>query len=236
MTFNPFTGNFDFTGMSQVDADARYARLASANIFSANGAANASALKFTGSIFTGDGTTATPQVLHTDGSFTVTNWDPAGTILGFAHTGFGGRYLQANNGPSGTLWFIDANSFGVRDTGSNFHTRLGFNGVTTNSNGAFYWTTGNGTDPTATALFTDGAGILAIRNGTNAQTQRIYGTFTDASNYERLSFITTAGAYSIKPEAAGTGSLRTLQISGLPTSNPGPGILWNNLGIPAIGT
>jgi hypothetical protein len=28
----------------------------------------------------------------------------------------------------------------------------------------------------------------------------------------------------------------TIHISGLPTSNPGPGILWNNAGTPAIGT
>jgi len=85
-------------------------------------------------------------------------------------------------------------------------------------------------------LYRDAAGIVAWRNGTSAQITRLYGTYTDASNYERLSFTTQAGAYSIKPEAAGTGTLRDLHISGLPTSNPGPGILWNNLGVVAVGT
>lgn len=85
-------------------------------------------------------------------------------------------------------------------------------------------------------LASDAAHILSQRNSTNSQSLRVYGTYTDSSNYERLSFVTSAGAYSIKPEAAGTGTLRELHISGLPTSNPGPGILWNNSGTPAIGT
>jgi hypothetical protein len=76
-------------------------------------------------------------------------------------------------------------------------------------------------------------GLAAWSGG--AQSFSVYGT-TDTTNYERLSLITAAGAYQIKPEAAGTGTLRDLHISGLPTSNPGPGILWNNAGTPAIGT
>jgi len=84
----------------------------------------------------------------------------------------------------------------------------------------------------------EGAGTLAQRNGTNAQTDRLYGTYTDASNYRRLTkTMSTAGVAEIKPEGAGTGaSGNVLHISGLPTSNPGPGILWNNAGTPAIGT
>lgn len=82
----------------------------------------------------------------------------------------------------------------------------------------------------------DGAGTLAQRDGTNAQAFRLYNTYTDASNYERLAIGWSTNVVSIKPENAGTGSARVLHISGLPTSNPGPGILWNNGGTPAIGT
>ena len=84
----------------------------------------------------------------------------------------------------------------------------------------------------------DAANTLAQRNGTNAQESRIYGTYTDSSNYRRLAIaMTTAGVASIAPAGAGTGaSGNVLHISGLPTSNPGPGILWNNAGTPAIGT
>ena len=79
---------------------------------------------------------------------------------------------------------------------------------------------------------------LAIANSTTATALHLYGTYTDASNYRRLAISsTTAGVFSISPEGAGTGaSGNELRISGLPTSNPGPGILWNNAGTPAIGT
>ncbi len=84
----------------------------------------------------------------------------------------------------------------------------------------------------------DGANVFAQRRGTNAQTSRIYGTFTDASNYRRVAIaMTTGGVASIAPEGAGTGaSGNVLHISGLPTANPGPGILWNNGGTVEVGT
>ena len=87
-------------------------------------------------------------------------------------------------------------------------------------------------------LEADAANTLAQRNGTNAQTVNLYGTYTDVSNYRRLTkTMSTAGVAVIKPEGAGTGaSGNVLHISGLPISNPGPGILWNNAGTPAIGT
>ncbi len=89
-----------------------------------------------------------------------------------------------------------------------------------------------------TFILRDAANTLAQRNGANAQTKRLYGTYTDASNYRRVALaMTTAGVASLKPEGAGTGaSGNVIHISGLPTSNPGPGILWNNAGTPAIGT
>ena len=89
-----------------------------------------------------------------------------------------------------------------------------------------------------TQLQRDAANTLALRNGTNAQQSRVYGTYTDGSNYRRIAKgMSTAGVAYLRPEGAGTGaSGNVLHISGLPTSNPGPGILWNNAGSPAIGT
>ena len=80
--------------------------------------------------------------------------------------------------------------------------------------------------------------MLAVRRGTNAESLRVYGTYTDPSNYRRLAMTsTTAGVFAIRPEGLGTGaSGNVLHISGLPTSNPGAGILWNNSGTVAIGT
>jgi hypothetical protein len=87
-------------------------------------------------------------------------------------------------------------------------------------------------------LMGEAADVMAQRRGTNGQTFRLYGTFSDTSNYRRLNLsMSTAGVGVLRPEGLGSGaSGNVLHISGLPTSNPGPGILWNNLGIPAIGT
>lgn len=112
------------------------------------------------------------------------------------------------------------------------------NGFTLGPSATIGFTNSNGVSAKDTILARDAANILAQRNGTNAQTKRLYGTYTDASNYRRVSLaMTTAGVATLLPEGAGTGaSGNVLHISGLPTSNPGPGILWNNAGTPAIGT
>ena len=111
--------------------------------------------------------------------------------------------------------------------------------VTVDPAGAFQFSSvGGGITSPDVILRRDAANTLAQRNGVNAQASRLYGTYTDASNYRRLTkTMSAAGVAEIKPEGAGTGvSGNVLHISGLPTSNPGPGILWNNAGTPAIGT
>ncbi|OYW74624.1 MAG: hypothetical protein B7Z37_16880 [Verrucomicrobia bacterium 12-59-8] len=148
---------------------------------------------------------------------------PAGTNLGLRVTNAAGAMgvevpsMRSIDYTWSLNYFVNGLAFGNTKT------------IEWSTSGAYY-------DTRDTGLGRDGAGILAQVSSTTAQTLRIYGTYTDASNYERLSIATAAGAYSIKPEAAGTGTLRNLHISGLPTSNPGPGILWNNAGTPAIGT
>lgn len=106
------------------------------------------------------------------------------------------------------------------------------------SAGILCWPSSGWSGTADLVLLRDAANVLALRNGTNAQTNRLYGTYTDGSNYRRLTTtMSTSGVAEIKPEGAGTGaSGNVLHISGLPTSNPGPGILWNNAGTPAIGT
>ena len=54
--------------------------------------------------------------------------------------------------------------------------------------------------------------IIAQRRGTNAQISRIYNTFTDASNYERVAFKWVSNAFIISPENAGTGLDRILRL------------------------
>lgn len=55
-------------------------------------------------------------------------------------------------------------------------------------------------------LTTDGADIFAQRRTTNAQTCRIYGTYTNASDYVRASLATTSTTVTLAAETAGTGA------------------------------
>jgi hypothetical protein len=64
-----------------------------------------------------------------------------------------------------------------------------------------------------TRLFRDAANTLAQRNGTNAQTFRVYNTFTDASNYERGFLRWSSNVFASAPEAAGTGTARPMSIT-----------------------
>lgn len=131
--------------------------------------------------------------------------------------------------------------FGISNsTGVTFFTTTYFqtNTVQLQAAAELSWSSSGTYGTKDVALARDAAAALAQRNGVNAQTHRLYGTYTDGSNYRRLTkTMSTGGVAEIKPEGAGTGaSGNVLHISGLPTSNPGPGILWNNLGIVNVGT
>jgi len=52
----------------------------------------------------------------------------------------------------------------------------------------------------------DAANVLGQRNGATAQTLRVYRTFTNAANYERLALQTAAGQMIVASESAGTGA------------------------------
>jgi len=59
-------------------------------------------------------------------------------------------------------------------------------------------------------LFRDAANTLALRNGTAAQTFRVYNTFTDASNYERATIEWSANNLIIGQDLAGSGARRDI--------------------------
>lgn len=62
------------------------------------------------------------------------------------------------------------------------------------------------------SLVRDAANTLAQRNGVNAQAFRLYNTFTDAANYERLALRYSANQALLLVEEGGTGALRVLRI------------------------
>ena len=57
-----------------------------------------------------------------------------------------------------------------------------------------------------THLIGEAAGTLAQRNGTNAQTYRLYNTYTDASNFERTSITRDSSGLVIDAQKGGTGA------------------------------
>jgi hypothetical protein len=66
---------------------------------------------------------------------------------------------------------------------------------------------------TDTKLYRDAAYIFAQRNGTNAQTYRIYNTYTGASDYERGTISWGSNLLTIGTEAAGTGTARDIELA-----------------------
>jgi hypothetical protein len=61
-------------------------------------------------------------------------------------------------------------------------------------------------------IFRDAANVLALRNGTNAQTFRVYNTFTDASNYERMNLTWSGNTAFLQTSSAGTGAARSIIV------------------------
>jgi hypothetical protein len=72
--------------------------------------------------------------------------------------------------------------------------------------------TGTGTTGGDITISREAANILAQSNGSNAQTFRIYNTFTDANNHERGFLRWSSSNFEIGSEAAGTGSSREVRI------------------------
>ncbi|MFZ0615435.1 MAG: hypothetical protein WAN16_03170 [Chthoniobacterales bacterium] len=105
--------------------------------------------------------------------------------------------------------FISEALSGVANYYSNtlaFHVRGAQ--VAVPSSSAYTWSSSGVAGQTSDLLlYRDAANTLALRNGTNAQTSRIYGTFTDASNGRRLDITsTTAGIFTLTATGNGTGA------------------------------
>ena len=206
-------------------------------INSYNATASSPAKAFTGTWFTsgGTGTTTKPHVLIEPTGTTSTGWSTSGTGFGVnAASGFAGNLLDlqvngsakfkvANNGAisiGSSVTIGDGNNgIVINNTGSTSSGTVyigeyaGVPKVTVNSTGAIGFSASSGTvdggnSTQDTLLARDAAGIFAQRRGANAQTYRLYNTYTDASNYERLSTTWTSNVCYTKPENAGTGAAR----------------------------
>jgi hypothetical protein len=88
-----------------------------------------------------------------------------------------------------------------------------YTGVKLASTQAVNWAqTADFTDTTDLTLARDAANVLAQRNSTNAQTFRVYNTYTDGSNYERALLQWDSNVFLVGTHNAGTGSSRVLRL------------------------
>jgi hypothetical protein len=117
-------------------------------------------------------------------------------------TGSGTKLLQR--------WAVGGVAQGVVNNGGTFSV----NGLAVSSTGflGFLSSTSIGVAGFDVTLVRDAADTLALRRSTNAQTFRVYNTYTDASNYERGVFAWVSNDLTIGTEQAGTGAARAVNI------------------------
>ena len=103
---------------------------------------------------------------------------------------------------------------------------LQYNSVRIGNTSYIGFTSGSYSTSADAGIYRDSAGVIGQRYSTTAQTYRIYNTYTDASNYERVSLNWTSNVCYLQPENAGTGSARIFvpvtggtTVAGLPTAS-----------------
>jgi hypothetical protein len=143
--------------------------------------------------------TFTGQAKFADGSAAAPSITFASTpSMGFFR--FGAGVLGVSTGSGATADFLF--------NGAGFQLRSG---------GTLGWASTDTAAGTIDAfLLRDAANILAQRNGANAQRFRVYGTYTDASNFERVDIGVGAWSsttFSIVSQSIGTGTARPLVLA-----------------------
>src|SRR5438105_2984263 len=92
------------------------------------------------------------------------------------------------------------------------------------------------TFPAGTQLVESAANVLQQRNGANAQTLRIFQTFTDASNFRSFDIdLTTGGIANVKTNWAGTGTAWDLQFNNSLAIAGATGLITKVSGATAVG-
>ena len=136
-------------------------------------------------------TTGSPSLIY--GRVTNTNSSPTANLIDLG-TFAGGSLFKVDKTGTITASTLLASS-------SDISTGFFGGSVRLNNNAAFL----SFGSPSSVFLYRDANGILAQRDGVNAQAFRVYNTYTDASNYDRLSFLHQGGQATIVTEGAGTG-------------------------------
>ena len=113
------------------------------------------------------------------------------------------------SGPTAGILFNDNSSSGIKAASSAGNVKIG------NLNGFGLAVFNNAINVNVSApatLTSDQSHTLAQRNGVNAQTFRLYNTYTDASNYERGFLQWNSNVLEIGTESGGTGVTRNISL------------------------
>ncbi len=119
-----------------------------------------------------------------------------------------GNIQCASIGPRTYARFAVSGALGVDLSGGGYLTASIGDGLFLRANVPFGWSNSNSTSNATGDLFLyrDAAATLAQRNGTNAQTFRVYRSYTDASNYSRWTVKWNTSTAILHAEGAGTGT------------------------------
>ena len=204
------TGGFTLT----VPATGTAALLGTANVFSTNGAASTPPITLSGTWFTGgSGTTTKPQLLVEPAGTTSTAWSTGGTGIGInAPSGFAGRLFDFKINNSSQIYYENSTFLIGNGIGLNIGGYLIANSANFRFGSGVYFGVSSSSDASALAdiaWYRDAAGVFSCRNPAtlaSATSLRMYGTFTDASNYVRLALNTTSTTMGIACETLGTGA------------------------------
>jgi hypothetical protein len=121
--------------------------------------------------------------------------------------GTSGRVLTLDGAVTSNSTYAGNNYAFIVSTTTASMAMYGSVGLSLPSSYAVVWSSTSAYNGTSDIqLQRDAAGALAQRRNTTAQVLRVYQTYTDASNYERLGFNQAAGYVEVAAETAGTGT------------------------------
>ena len=211
-----------YAGVSTMTFSGNNVTLAGRLINSYTSVADSPAKVFTGTWFTGGtATTNKPHLLIEPTGTTSTAWSTSGTGIGVnAASGFTGNLLdlQVNGsqvfsaerqasvgkatvkGPAGTT-----SSFECAMANAGPRVRINYaGGLEFSANQGSTW---------AAILNSDGDNTLAQRNGANAQTSRVYNTYTSGTSYELGKLEWASNVFRIGTEkGSGGGTARAVEV------------------------
>jgi hypothetical protein len=215
--FNPLTGKLDLVGSGGGSATTDASLLTSGTLADNRLSSNVSLDNINNSFTAGQTITAPANTSALTAAYSVTgaNTTPLLDLSGTWNTTGAARGILLNitdtaSAATSLLFDFRVNNssrlsltkFGVLSCGNNIILASG-----TASN--LIW---QSSGVTSLALIQEASNTLAQRNGTNAQTFRLYNTFTDASNFERGFMRWNSNVLEIGTEAGGTGTARSFSV------------------------